>query len=88
MKRGFALVATAIAVLSVVLPVSAQTLSQQLSLSVGAPNAATDAALLKAVEFIGNHKSQPVQLQNLQFVPRHRSSGNRIITGGSEAFPM
>jgi hypothetical protein len=89
MKRGIALIVSGFAVLSVVLPATAQTLSQEIGLTFGSPAFGGDAALQKAIEFIGANKAQKVDWQTkTQFTPRHRAPSNTIITGGSEAFPM
>jgi hypothetical protein len=89
MKRGTALIVSGFAVLSVVLPAAAQTLTQEIGMTFSSQAAGADAALQQAIDFISSNKAQKVQLQtNVQFTPRHRAPANTIITGGSEAFPM
>jgi hypothetical protein len=88
MKRGIALIVSGFAVLSVVLPATAQTLSQEIGMTFGSDSLG-DVALQKAVDFINAKKAQKVELRSdVKFTPRHRTPSNTVITGGSDAFPM
>lgn len=89
MKRGIALVAGAVMALSVVLPVAAQTLLQEVGMSAGNRAISEDTAIQKAVQMLKSKKEQKILVdKNQHFVKRHRSTGNTVITGGAEAFPL